>query len=37
MMKDMWREVDVVGYNDLEEAVDEHLDRGLDILSLIHI
>lgn len=27
----MWRKVNVVGYNDLEEAVDEHLDRGLDI------
>lgn len=27
----MWRKVHVVGYNDLEEAVDEHLDRGLDI------
>ena len=23
MLKDMWRKVDVVGYNDLEEAVDE--------------
>ena len=31
MLKDMWRKVDVVGYNDLEDAVDEHLDRGLDI------
>ena len=31
MLKDMWREVDVVGSDGLGEVLEEHLDRGLDI------